>query len=91
MYSLLPDYGDCQWYGLGIDAVLSQFAQKIYANFHKPSWQNSNRHLFMVEMPKKLLRWLKIIAGNGQKGDFKQERTFGWLVKSLLLTLLMNW
>ena len=55
MYSQLPDYDDFQGYDLGIDTILSQIDQKIYSNFHQPSWRISKRHLFMAEMPKNFL------------------------------------
>ena len=80
-YSHLPGYREFQRYGLGIDAVLSQIAQKIYANSHKPSWQTLKRHLFTVGIPKKLFRGIKIIAENGTDDDFEQERMFGMVGK----------
>ena len=62
MYSRLPDYDDFQRYDLGMGVVLSQIAHKMYANFHKPSWQTSKHHLFTAEIPKKLHIWLKAFS-----------------------------
>ena len=59
MYSQLPDYDVFQWYYMEIDAAVSQIAQKVYANFHKPSWQTSKRHSLMAKIAKKLLRGAK--------------------------------
>ena len=56
MHIQLPGYDDFQCYDLGIDTILSQIAQKIYTDFHKPSWQTLRRHLFMAQIPKKLFR-----------------------------------
>ena len=61
----------------GRDDLLLQVTKRIYANFHKPSWQTLRRHLFPVGTPKKLLRRIKSISRNGEKGDSKQERMFG--------------
>ena len=44
MYSQLPDYDEFQGYDQGVESVLGQIAQEIYANFHKPSWQTLKRH-----------------------------------------------
>ena len=57
----------------GVDSVLGQIAQEIYANFHKPSWQTSKRHLFMEEIPKKLRRELENIADE-IKGWFQTRK-----------------
>ena len=39
IYGQLPDYDELQGYDVGIDTDLSRIAEKIYANFHKPSWR----------------------------------------------------
>ena len=67
MYSQLPYYDEFQGHDTGIETVLSQIAQKIYANFHKPSWGTLKRHLLMTEIPKKLFRALKIISVRGHR------------------------
>ena len=54
MYIQLPDYDDFQGYDLGMGWILSHIAHEIYANFHKPSWETLEHHLFMAETPKKL-------------------------------------
>ena len=59
LYSQFPDYDDFQCYDLGVGGILSRISRKIYANFHKPSWGTSNRHLLMAKIPKKLFRELK--------------------------------
>ena len=46
MYSQLPDYDDFQGYDLGVGVILREIAHKIYANFHKPSWQTSKHHFY---------------------------------------------
>ena len=76
-YSHLPDYDDFQGRDLGVESFLSKIAQKIYADFRKPSWRTLKHHLFAVEIPKKFLRDIKNIDGGGKKGDFKQEMMFG--------------
>ena len=48
MYGKLADYGEFQGYDLGIDTDLSQIGEKIYANFHKPSWKAAKHHLLTV-------------------------------------------
>ena len=70
MYSQLPDYDDFQGYDLGIETILSQIAQKIYANFHKPSWQTLSHHLCMAKIPKMLFRDRKNIDGD-EKGRYQ--------------------
>ena len=67
MYSQLPDYDDLQCYDLGVEAILRQIDQKIYANFHKPSWRTLKHHLFMAGIPKKIFRELRNIAENDKK------------------------
>ena len=61
LYGQLPDYDDFQGYDLGQGAILHQVAQRIYANFHQPSWQTLKSHLFSVNAPKKIFRGLKSI------------------------------
>ena len=46
MYSQLPDYDDFQGYDLWKEDISRQVVQRIYANFHKPSWRTLKRHLF---------------------------------------------
>ena len=53
-------------------------SQKIYANFHKPTWETSKRRLFTAKIAKKIFRELGNIAGNDKKkSDSKQERVVG--------------
>ena len=54
LYAQLPDYDNSQGYALGKECILLQVAQRIYANFHKPSWRPLKHHLFSVGRPKKL-------------------------------------
>ena len=56
LYSRLPDYNASKRYDLGKDDLLRQVAQRIYANFHKPTWRTLKHHLFSVRAPKKLSR-----------------------------------
>ena len=56
MCGKLPDYGDIQWYGVGVDTYLSQIAGGIYSNFHNPSWGDLKHHMCMEGARKKLLR-----------------------------------
>ena len=72
MYEQLPDYDEFQGYDLRIDSQLRQMSGEIYANCHKPSRKTMKRHLFQLWIPKRLLRHLEILAGNGKKDDFKQ-------------------
>ena len=54
----------------------------MYANFHKPSLRTLKRHLFLVEIAKKLIfRQLKILAVSAKADEFKQERMFGRVEK----------
>ena len=67
MYGHLPDYEEFHGYDLGIDSELSQTDGMIYADFRKPSWGASGRHLFSVGIPKKLYRRPGILAGGGKE------------------------
>ena len=51
LHSQLPDYDDFRGYDMGIDEQ-SEVAKRIFANFHKPSWQTSKRHLFVSKYRK---------------------------------------
>ena len=62
MYIRCPDYGDFQCYDLGVETVLSQIAQKICANFHKPWWRALKHHLFTAGNCKQDFRELRNIA-----------------------------
>ena len=64
-----------------MDSELSQIDEKMYANFHNPSWETTNRHLPLAEIPKGLVRHLEIISENDKKGEFKHERMFGRVAK----------
>ena len=77
----LPDYGDFQGYDLGVGDTLNRAGRRIFANFHKPSWQTLKHHLLPAETPKELVRGLNAIAENDKKGDFKQGRMFGGVAK----------
>ena len=61
--------------------ILHHVAQRMYANFHKPSWRTLKHRLFSVKVPKEIFRKLKSISGNDKEGDFKQERMFGRVAK----------
>ena len=76
LYGHLPGYGDFQRYDLGQADILHQVAQRMYANFHKPSWGTLKHHLFSVNAPKKIFRGLKSLARN-DKGRF-ETRTNVW-------------
>ena len=39
LYGQLPDYDDFQCYDMGGGDILRQVSLRIYANFHKPSWE----------------------------------------------------
>ena len=71
MYGQVPDYGEFHRYDMRIDSESSQVGEKIYADFHKPSWQTPKRHLFLAGIPQKLSRHLKILAGGDKKDEFK--------------------
>ena len=91
MYIQLPDYDDFQCYYLGPEGIPSQISHKIYANFHKPSWQTWKHHLRMAKIPKKLVRELKAGAENDKKDDFKQERMFAAVAKYLSQLIPSDW
>ena len=74
MYGQSPDYGEFQGRDLGIDSELRQVDEQIYANFHNPPWKTLTHHLFLVGIPKKLFRHLKIVAVDDKEDEFKQER-----------------
>ena len=67
MHSGLPDYGDFQCCGLGVDGVLSQLARKIYSKFRKPSWQTSKHHLLMAKITKKLPKEFNVVSENDKR------------------------
>ena len=46
MHIQLTDYDNSQGYDLGMGEFLSQVAQEIYANFHKPSWETWKHHFY---------------------------------------------
>ena len=48
LYRRLPDYDDFQGYDSGKEDLPRRDAHRIYANFHKPSWQTLKRHLLPV-------------------------------------------
>ena len=76
MYIQLPDYDDFQGYDLGMGWILSHIAHEIYANFHKPSWETLEHHLFMAETPKKLPKQPDSVARNDKRKIPKQEMMF---------------
>ena len=61
--------------------ILRRYAQRIYANSHKPSWRTLKRRLFSVGTQKKVSRGIKEIAESDKRDDFKQERMFGRVAK----------
>ena len=67
MYIQLPDYDDFRYYDLGVGGILSQIVHKIYANFHKPSWQTLKHHLFMENPQKKICKELNDVAENDKR------------------------
>ena len=91
MYGRLPDYDEFQGYDMGIDTDLSRIAEKMYADFHNPPWVTLKRPSVMVEIPRKLLRELTILAENDKKGIPNKKECFEGLPKSQWVTLIVNW
>ena len=77
IYIQLPAYDDFQGYGLGADAILSQIARGIYANFHKSYWQTSKHHLFVAKAQRNFLESSSLVRGMVKKDDLKHGRLFG--------------
>ena len=90
MYIRLPDYGEFQWYYLGVESVVGQIDQKIYANFHKPSWRTLKRHLFTVWGSEEVVSESQKYSGWGRGVPNEKVCFAGW-IRSLLLTLSVNW
>ena len=67
MYIKLPDYDESKCYDLGRGNTVNQVARKIYANFHKPSWQTLKHHSFSAKVPKRFVREIKAIAANDKR------------------------
>ena len=53
LYSQLQDYDDFRGCDLCTDGQLEEIANRIFANFYKPTWQALKHHLLTPEIPQK--------------------------------------
>ena len=65
----------------GIDSELSRIAEKIYADFHKPSRRTSTHHLLMVGDSKGIISTSQNDSGEYKKDEFKRERVLACVAK----------
>ena len=91
MFGQLPDYDEFQGYGMWIDTDLSRIDEKMYANFHKPSWKR--RNAICLRWGSRRRRycgqskfWMEMVCG-----EFDQETMFGRVAKSRYRMRLANW
>ena len=92
MYGEIPDYDAFHGRDLAIDTDLSHIDERIYANFHKPSWNASKQHSFTAGTPKKLFPDLEIMDGVVERtSSRKKDRMCGLVEKSQYRIRLANW
>ena len=82
LHGQLPDYDDFQGCDLGQEDISHHVAHGNYANFRKPPWRILKHHLFSANVPKKIPRRLKSIAGNEERAISNKRECLGDWLKS---------